>query len=150
MSYLADLHHTVAATLASQRLGRPVFVRYHWFGPESLETLATRLAQITAVVRTWLDQDVDRLHAHAAAERMHVGLSLQFRAGGTALIGVTPTPPAQAGVDLMILGNHGALYHEEARLLLDDEAMGGACQDADPLLQAEIERALHLSQSTKT
>jgi hypothetical protein len=150
MTYIADLHRTVAATLASQRLGQPLFVRYHWFGPEPLETLATRLAQITAVIRGWLGQDVHRLHAMTAEDRTHAALTLQFQTGATALISLTRTPSSEVRVDLMILGNHGALYHDEERVLLSDAATQAAWQPTDPHLQDKIERALRIGQSPKT
>jgi hypothetical protein len=146
MTYLADLHRTVEATLASRRLGRPVFVRYHWFGPEPPDEMFTRLAQLTALAGVWLDQDLDRLQVNAAADLTHVALTAQFQAGATALIGVTRVPASDACVDLMILGNRGAVYHEEAAVLLSVEADASAWRPPDPLLLDRIAQALRSGQ----
>jgi hypothetical protein len=146
MTYLADLHRTVEATLASQRLGRPVFVRYHWFGPESPDEMPARLTQLTALVGAWLDQDLDRLQANAAADLTHVALTVQFQAGATALIAVTQVPASDARVDLMILSNRGALYHEENGIGLGVETDALAWRPADALLRDRITRALRSGQ----
>jgi hypothetical protein len=146
MSDLADLHRTVRATLASQRLGRPVFVRYFWYGPDPPEALPGRLAQILAEVQAWLNQDLDRLHANATGDRRHVALTLQFQAGATALIGFSRTPAAEAGMDLLVLGNRGALYHEEDRVVLGTHSAALSSESPDPIIQDRIARALRSGQ----
>jgi hypothetical protein len=142
MISLADLHRIIEVTLASHRLGRPVFVRYHWYGPEHADAVLCRLAQLTAVVRAWLDSDLDRLHAVANPDRSHVSLTLQFHGGATALIGFAHARPAEARVDLMILGQRGALYQEDGNLLLPEERPEPLPESPDQTLLHRIERAL--------
>jgi hypothetical protein len=142
MAALADLHRAVHTTLASQRLGRPVFVRYTLHGLEPPEAVAPRLAQLAAVVRGWLGQPLERVYAVGSAGGGQVALTLQFREGATALVSFARGRPAGPGADVLVLGNHGALYHDAGSADPWDEA-GDLPDPPDPRLQALIEEALH-------
>jgi hypothetical protein len=139
MTTLADLHRTVQSTLASKRLGQPVFVRYLMHGLDQPEAILPRLTQASAVVRAWLGQTLERIYATGSVPTGQVSLTLQFREGGTALVSFARGQPRGGGVDLMVLGNHGAIYHEASNADLWDEP---AAPTADPRLQAVIERAV--------
>src|SRR5437588_12305016 len=112
MSTLADLHRAVQSTLASKRLGRPVFVRYLLCSQDKPEAALPRLAQLTAVVRDWIGQAVERVHAAGTPRGGQITLTLEFRGGATALVSWAAAPPRGDGIDLTVLGNHGALYHD--------------------------------------
>jgi hypothetical protein len=51
MSTLADLHRAVQTTLASKRLGTPVFARYQYHAAIKGQAAIARLAKTTATVR---------------------------------------------------------------------------------------------------
>jgi hypothetical protein len=138
---LADLHRAVQATLAGQRLGTPVFVRYLLQGPDAPEAIPPRLAGLTAVVRGWLGQTLERLHAVGSTESGQVALTLQFREGATALVGFARGQPPGLGADVLVLGNRGALYHDAGCADPWEEAEA-VTEPAEPGLQAVIERAL--------
>jgi hypothetical protein len=137
MTTLTDLHHVVRATLADRRLGQPVFVRYLLNTRDPPDLLLLRLAQLTAVVRYWLAQPLARLYALGSPESGHVTLTLQFRQGATALVSLARAAPGQEGADLLILGNHGALYHDAGGTLHWE------AEPVDQTLLAVIERGLH-------
>jgi predicted dehydrogenase len=122
MTTLADLHNTVATTLASRRLGKAVFVRYHLNGvldrekPGGLAALAT----VAAVVGNWFDSPgagtdygPDKLMVLSSGKdgREQTTLNLRFPNGRTALISSVHGQPGGPGVDLMLLGNQGGIYH---------------------------------------
>ncbi|MBM4067640.1 MAG: hypothetical protein FJ271_01660 [Planctomycetes bacterium] len=111
MTSLADLHRTVQATLAGKRLGTAVFVRYLLHSPDKAETAPLRLAWLAGVVRDWLGQPLEQIYAHGRVKDGHLDLTLEFRQGATAIIHWSAVTRA-AAADVMILGNHGALYHE--------------------------------------
>jgi hypothetical protein len=142
MTALANLHNAVQATLASQRLGRPVFVRYLVQTPDKAETIVPRLAQVTTTVREWLGQPLERLYAVGTVESGQVSLTLQFRDGATALVGFARGQPRGSGIDLMVLANHGAIYHDAGSTQLWDEAVAVAGAPTDARLLAAIERSL--------
>ncbi len=141
MSRLADLHRAVQTALGGKRLGTPVFVRYTLQGPEGPGDIVPRLAQLTATVRDWLGQQLDHVQAVGSADSGQVALTLQFREGGTALVSFARGRPQGPGADVMVLGSHGAIYHDAG----DDnpwEEAGPLPGQPDPHLEAVIERAL--------
>src|SRR5262249_38912355 len=107
MTTLADLHRAVQATLASKRLGRPVFVRYLLHGPDRATAALPRLAQLTAAVRDWIGQSLERVHAVGSPKAGQVSLTLEFSGGATALVCWASSTAAGYGIDLTVLGNHG-------------------------------------------
>lgn len=141
MPSLANLHRAVGAVLASKRLGRPVFVRYLLQAAEQPEALAPRLAQLTAVVRDWLGQPLERVYAVGSAAGGQIALTLQFRDGATALVCFAQSRPKGPGADVLVLGNHGALYHDAGTANPWEEA-GPLPDRPDPQLVLVIERAL--------
>jgi hypothetical protein len=135
-----DLHDAVSKVLASHRLGQAVFVRYHLQGPDQPGALLPRLAQMSLAVRAWLGQEWDRLYAVGTAQEGQVFLTWQFRAGGTALVSFARVEPAEARVELLVLGNHGTIYHEDVR---PDSWEPVPVFSPDAVLQEAITRALH-------
>ncbi len=137
-----DLHRTVQTTLASKRLGTPVFVRYLFHGTGEGAAVIARLARNVAIVRGWLGQPLERIHAQGSVAGRHIVLTLECRGGATAIITWIGTTPRGPGIDLTVLGNHGALYHDRG----DANAWEGATfddqQPADQTIAAWIERAL--------
>ncbi len=135
MTSLADLHRTVQTTLASKRLGIPVFVRYLLRSPEKTETTPARLAWLAGIVRDWLGQPLERVYVQGQVKNGHLDVTLEFRDGATAIIHWSAVRDA-AAADVMILGNHGALYHE------GDAAYALPPAKPDGAIMTLIERAL--------
>jgi predicted dehydrogenase len=113
----ADLHRAVEAAVAAGRIGRPVFVRYFWQGPEAPSEMPS-LAPVVRMVASWLGQPADRenLLSSQAGRRGHVALMLQCGDGATALLTSVSDPSSESVIDLMVLGNRGAIYLADAGL----------------------------------
>jgi hypothetical protein len=142
MFTLANLHSTVQTTLASKRLGKPVFVRYLLQGSDKAEAIPGRLAQLTHVVREWLGQPLERLYAIGSVDSGQVSLTLQFREGATALVTFARGQPRGAGVDLLVVGNRGSIYHDAGSASLWDDAAAALPDRPDPAIKEWIEGAL--------
>jgi hypothetical protein len=138
----ADLHRAVQTTLASKRLGTPVFVRYLFHAAGKGPAALGRLARIVAMVREWLGQPLERIHGQGGIAQRHIDLTLECRGGATALVSWIGTTPRGPGVDLTVLGNHGALYHDLGDGHPWDDATFDDQPAADDALIAWIERAL--------
>lgn len=111
MPSLTDLHRTVDSTLATRRIGQPVFIRYLLFGDTSAVPAAIRLAATAEKIRAWLAQPVSELTVVGNSEFAISSVLLQFATGATAFVSLAVGEPA---VDLTILGHHGAIYHQAA------------------------------------
>lgn len=143
MSFLDDLHRTVQTTLKSQRLGVIVFVRYQL--QSTSKSGVERLAQMLSAVREWMGRSLERVYA-VGAPKTGVSLTVEFQGGATALVSWTSAPPRGAGVDLMVMGNHGVLYHDAGNGKLWDEPPGALAEKPDQALVGLIERALRSGQ----
>jgi hypothetical protein len=143
MSSLPDLHRAVRTALASKKLGTPVFVRYV-VQRQSDALPPAYLAGYVTLAREWIGQPLERIYA-ASGDAKHVCLSLEFQKGATAMLAFSSTPGRGDGADLLVVGNHGAIYHDAGDAQLWDEALAEDKRDADPALAAWIERALQSS-----
>jgi hypothetical protein len=140
MPPLGDLHRAVQTTLASKRLGCPVFARYTLQGVEK-DALVPALARAAGTVRDWMGQPLDSVYAVGSVESGHVSLTLRFRDGATALVSAGGGAVRGDGVDLMVVGNRGALYHDAGGANLWDEP-ATADDRPDPALRKAVEEAL--------
>jgi hypothetical protein len=146
MTTFADVARAVQATLASKRLGKPVFVRLTWQGLDKPEAITPRLARGIAVVQQWLGQPLEQVYALGSTENGQLALTLRFREGATALVSFTRGQPRGAGLDLLVLGNHGAIYHDSGSAELWDEPAADLPDKPDPALVALIEQAVRSRQ----
>jgi hypothetical protein len=141
MNSAADLHRAVQAALASKRLGTLVFVRYLFHS--QAKAVPARLTQAVMKVRDWFGQPLERVYALGSVKERHITLTLEFRGSATAQVSWAGTTAAGPGIDLMVVGNHGTLYHDVGSANTWDAPDAVAAEPpADKDLQALIERAL--------
>ncbi|GIW81110.1 MAG: hypothetical protein KatS3mg105_2917 [Gemmatales bacterium] len=95
----------------SKRIGEPVFVRCTLLGRDKKDLMIARLAQIVDAVVSWFGQPLHRIYAREAQARA-ISLVLDFQGGQTALLSYASSRHRGDGVDLMVIGNHGAIYHD--------------------------------------
>jgi hypothetical protein len=138
----ADFQRSVQATLASKRLGTPVFVRCTFQGQAKADTILPTLTRLAGAAQEWLGQTAERVCTVGRLENGQVSATVQFREGGSAQVSVARGQALGDGIDLMILGNHGALYHDAGSGVLWDETTTPGDGAADRQLQAALERAL--------
>jgi len=140
MPSLSSVHRAVQSTLASKRIGKVVFVRYVVQGKGAADVALAKLAVAVTEVGNWIGSPLDKVYG-LRGDGGHVSLTLQFRDGATALVNFAHGPARGDGVDLLVLGNHGAIYHDAGTASLWDEEASVA-EKANPALVAAIERAL--------
>lgn len=115
---LSDLHRAVTGVLQSKQIGVPVFVRYTLQLAWKDKSLVPPLAQLAGVVRGWIDQDLNKVFATEIGGELMTTL-LEFAGGATALVSVVRRDRPPGAVDLMLLGNGGAIYHETGPIHAD-------------------------------
>ncbi len=110
MASLAVLRPAVAKLLADGRIGLPVFVRCILY-TDSHPSHSDVRAEALATLAEWLGQSLshpDILRAHQEGWESHRYVTMD---GRLALVSVARNPDGITGVDLTILGTHGAIYH---------------------------------------
>lgn len=143
MRSLDDFHRTVQNTLAGKRLGTPVFARYLLQGPVAAKAVPHFLAQILRTVSSWLGQELHRVYALGSVKGRHVTLTLEYQGGASGQVTWAGNPGQ--GVDLMLVGNQGALYHDAATQP-GEPFPSLPLEPAPKNLVAWIERALRTNQ----
>ena len=129
------------STIASKRIGKVVFVRYVLQGTPLPEPALLKLAAAVAAVGNWIGSSLDKLYG-MRGDGGQISLTLQFRDGATALVNFVHGPPRGNGVDLLVLGNHGAIYHDAGTASLWDEEKLTVEDNPRSAILTAIERAL--------
>ena len=108
-SHIKTLATTIAAELKSERIGRPVFVRWNERVDSDPGTAAKTALQI---VSGWFGGEPDFTHQPEGSELQSTVLA-RWPGGESALLIMTPVgfmdPPA---LDLAVIGSKGAVYHD--------------------------------------
>jgi hypothetical protein len=112
MSHFDELDRTVQEAIQSGRIGQPVFVRLlAALNAADADPEAT-LLPLAAFAANWIGAAVERVYAVRSTGQNQASVLLEFRSGAA---GVVSTLTAGAGgpvLDVLLLGNHGAIYHE--------------------------------------
>jgi hypothetical protein len=146
MAAIADLNRAVQATLSSQRLGQPVFVRLIQQTPDGPERTVEHLARLSQLARDWLGQTPVKVQAIGGPAGGAVSLTWLFDKGATASVSVSCHPVRGDGLDVLVVGNHGALYHDVGTADAWDEGLSAATAGPPAELPQLIERALKSGQ----
>lgn len=118
MGTLSDLHRAIAAVLRTKQVGVPVFGRYTLYLADEKQELPRPLLHLAEVVRGWMDQTLARVFTTEAGETQ-LCLTMEFAGGATAIVSIVRQPAGPGSADLILLGNHGAVYHEAAFVTAD-------------------------------
>src|SRR5262249_9068074 len=121
--------------------GTPVFARYIIRTQDKPSAVPARLAQLTATMRDWLGQAPERIYALGSAKAGQISLTVEFRGGATALI-CWSSAGTHPGLDVTVVGNHGALYHDAGAGHNWDDSLSLPEAKTDDALLAWVERAL--------
>jgi hypothetical protein len=144
MTLLDYLDQSVRKILSAKRIGQPVFVRFAICKSPRNNDPALLLARWAHHACNWLGQDLADVFANGQVENGPVNLTLKCRQGASALLSFAE---GQSRVNLMILGNHGAIYFDEADDRWGDDSIattgdtGSLTADQDQFLDA-VRRSL--------
>jgi hypothetical protein len=116
-SLVLSLYQSVKSALDAGHVGVPLFVRCVAHVAPDRVGLTEALRQVAAVAGAWLGAPARRVYVQGSAEAGQITASVQYTRGESALVSVNPVRADGAPrVDLMLLGNTGALYHEGSAL----------------------------------
>jgi predicted dehydrogenase len=143
---LADLHRAVEATLASKRLGQPVFLRYTWQTPGGGDKTFEQAAHLAGVFEGWFGQRIRTVYAAHGPGADNVSVTLQFEGGASALLAVVAAKPRGSGIDIMLMGQNGAMYHDTGSDQQWDEPAAVPKEPADAGIRMAISQSLRRGQ----
>ena len=112
MSYLRRLVESVSEEISSGRLGQPVFTRLSLITSPDHGHLLPAAGEAVAAVGEMVSLPARSLFAGGSVESGHLTAQLDFEGGRSALVVVTTLRDELHRVDLLLIGNHGTLRHE--------------------------------------
>jgi hypothetical protein len=146
---LLSLHQSVKAALDAGHVGVPVFVRCVAHTAANRGALTGALHEAAAVAGSWLDAAPRRVYVLGSEAAGQVTATVQYAGGQSALVSVNLLPADGAPrVDLMLLGNTGALYHDGSALSPAQLAAAGTPAGELPALPQALGRAIAESSRT--
>lgn len=110
------LDQSVSETLATGRVGTPLFVRWTAAVAQNRQDLKPLLAAMRAYAASWLAAEPSRLYATGSVEDGHISLSLEFENGASALLAVALSHDSPT-TNLIVLGARGTVYLTDSDLL---------------------------------
>jgi hypothetical protein len=141
MAKSKDLDDAVREVINAGQIGQPVFVRCLIGVPGDRDEQLKLFVDSVMTIQSWIGQPVERLYA-LGPMGSSLSLHLLFRNGASSLISGQTTGRWIA--DLIVLGNHGALYR--------DSFWGGFAvlnrSFPDNEMKRSIRRALELAVAT--
>lgn len=109
---LQQLAAAVESVLTAKRLGEPVFVRCSLFTSSPEKQTLPWLSRLAELAARWVAQPLEAVFAVGASGNGQVSLTIRFRGGASAIVSIADSQGPVKGVDLVLLGNRGAAYHE--------------------------------------
>ncbi|MCS6860808.1 MAG: hypothetical protein NZT92_10875, partial [Abditibacteriales bacterium] len=106
---LRSLQQSVQQVVDEGRVGNVVFVRCIAHLSSQSAQLQSHLKDVIATVATWMNAPLEGTYQLSNDGQLTV--ALQCARGQTALVSVGVARDAYPTVDLMVLGNRGAIYH---------------------------------------
>ncbi len=107
---------SIQNVIETGRIGSPVFLRCALqVGNEtdsgSKASLLHPLAVVASLANGWMPSKPENVYAQGDAEATQVTLMVKYRGGQLALLSVNRVETG-TGVDMMLVGNKGVIYHE--------------------------------------
>lgn len=108
------LYQTVKEIIDAGRVGTPVFVRFIVQMMPSGEHILDTLAQLLVITGSWLASIPIRIYVQHKENSAQITASAEYTGGQTAIVSVNIANVVSSRIDLMMLGNKGAVYHDGA------------------------------------
>ncbi|MCC6586451.1 MAG: hypothetical protein IT168_07010 [Bryobacterales bacterium] len=109
MKYLAWLDKTLLAKLAEQPIGRPVFLRATLQLTADHGRLRQVAEEIIRLASGWMNSTTAATHWQGGPADGHLAALVSFAQGQSALISSELTHGDEPTVDLLLMGQHGAI-----------------------------------------
>ncbi len=110
------LYQTIKEIINTGKVGVPVFVRCVVQILPKSEYLIDTLARILMMTGNWMEALPIKVYVQFRESKMQITASVQYTGGQNAIISVNTAPNVSPRIDLMMLGNKGALYHDGASI----------------------------------
>lgn len=109
---MKTLYKKIGEILDTERIGVPVFVRCSAQIKPGHANLMDVLARMLTMVCSWMKANPFQIYAQSENELQQLSVTTHHRGGQTSILSINTAPECNGGLDLMLLGNKGALYYD--------------------------------------
>ena len=106
------LYQTIKEIIDAGRVGTPVFIRFIAQVIPSEEHIIDTLGRFLVIIGSWLGAIPVRVYVQHRENTAQITASVEYEDGQTAIVSVGIASGFSSRIDLMMLGNKGALYHD--------------------------------------
>lgn len=106
------VYRTVSGAVEAERVGTPAFVRCIAQVASTRAELDANLCRALGAVAEWLGEPPRRVFALGGSESGGITVTAESERGRTAIVSVGLAFDRAPRVDLLLIGNRGALHHE--------------------------------------
>ena len=124
---MQQLYQTIEEIINTGHVGTPVFVRCTAQISPQQEDMNDVLARVLSMAFSWLRASPRKVYAQSGDSSRKITATVQCLGGQTAVVSVSAMSDTAPKVDIMMLGNRGALYHDGGAL------PPGFDMDAEPM-----------------
>jgi hypothetical protein len=135
MAYLTWLGGAVQQAITQKRIGSPVALRAFFLLSSDHGLLLPTMAEALTAAARWFGSPLTRVYALGTVQAGEITALAEFAAGQTALVTAATLRDPIPLADILVIGNHGTLRHQD-----HPEAFQPG--RADPKLARALERSL--------
>jgi len=106
------LYQTIKEIIDTGRVGVPVFVRFIVQTTPIDEQIIDILAQTLVMTGSWLGSIPAKIYVQHRENTAQITATAEYTGGQTAIVSINISTEFASRIDLMLLGNKGALYHD--------------------------------------
>ena len=106
------LYQTIKEIIETGRVGTPVFVRFVVQVMPSGEHILDTLARFLVITGLWLTSIPIRVYVQHKENSAQITASVEYTGGQTAIVSVNIANVISSRIDLMMIGNKGAVYQD--------------------------------------
>ena len=106
------LYQKIKEIIDTGRVGTPVFVRFVVQITPSSEHILDTLARFLVITGSWLTSIPVRVYVQHKENSAQITASVEYTGGQTAIVSVNIANVISSRIDLMMIGNKGAVYQD--------------------------------------
>ena len=105
-----SLFETVNKILSAGRVGVPVFVRCAVQIAPGVDNIDSVLTRVLTIASSWLQASPIKIYARSSNRASQITVNTKYTGGQTSVLSVNSASGTSSRIDLMLLGNKGAIY----------------------------------------
>ena len=105
------LEKSVQSVIDEDRIGNPVFLRCVLNIASEASSLLQPAAEIVALSNGWMPSQPQSIYAQGDVDATQVTVMVKYADGQMAVLSINRVD-TETGIDIMLVGNKGVIYHE--------------------------------------